>query len=165
MQNTPRTPLDALEIRRLGTLNGNNTSVTMNIFKVIGSVEILTAHGEVMDVTTLTNMTAVYTDLWDGTTAVNITANGAILSGAPVGSLIIKQKDSTNAMITVLANQARVTEPANDKKTHQPFIVTQKNGVDTYIRMNYTTTDAPIDAQILFIVKYRPIDGGSITLA
>ena len=147
-----------------GTLSANNTSETINLFKVTGTVEIIDAYGEITDATTLTNMTGCYFDLWDGTTAVEITdsAGGATLSGAPVGSMILKTGDSSNIATVVLADQCRVTEADSSKKTHHPFVITQKNGANTYIRCHYTTTDAPINAKVKFFVVYRSRDGGTL---
>lgn len=149
-----------------GVLNANNTTETINIFKITGSVEIIDAYGEVTDATVLNNLTGCYFDAWDGTTAIEITDSaGAVLSGAPVGSMILKTADSSQIATVVLADQVRVTEADTSKKTHHPFIVTQKNGADTYIRCHYTTSDAPINAKVKFYIVYRPKNGGSAVVA
>lgn len=137
-------------------------AILMNSIRVHGTVEIDDAYAEIMEVTTLTNLTGLYFDLYDGTTAVEITSStgGASLSGAPVGSLIIKNKDASNVLTTLISDQARVLEADTSKKTHLPFLVTAKNGVDTRIRMHGNTTDDPVDFKMMFYIVYHPKDGG-----
>ena len=149
-----------------GTLNADNTSAVVNLFKIHGTVEIINAYAEVMEVTTLTNCTGCYFDLYDGTVAIEITDNaGAVLSGAPVGSMILRTGIASQIATVVLSDQCRITETDSSKKTHQPFSCTQKNGVDTFIRAHYTTTDAPINAVVDFYVVYSPFNGGYVEAA
>ena len=138
-------------------------AISANIFKVTGSAVVIDAYGEIDLVTTLTNLTAAKFFLYDGTNSVDITANGADLSGFTAGSLILKTGDSTNAATAVDADQCRVTEADSSKKTHHPFIVTQKNGADTYIKMSCETTDNPVNFTVTFYVVYVPLNGGTIT--
>ena len=143
------------------TLSGNNETVVANVFKIHGTVEVIDAYGEVSEVTTLTNMTGIYFDLYDGTVAVEVTDSvGAVLSGAPVGSMILRTGIASSIATVVLADQVRLTESDASKKTHQPFTITQKNGVDTFLRIHYSTTDAPINAKIKLYVVYASKDGG-----
>lgn len=143
-----------------GTLNANNTSAIINLFKIIGTVEIIDAYGEISRVGTCNNLTNCFFDLSDGTNTVNITADGATLSGATVGTMVFKTLDSSNAATVVFSDECRLTEADTSKKTHHPFIVTQKNGADTFIRCHYTTTDAPIDLDIDFYIVYQSKNGG-----
>jgi hypothetical protein len=137
-------------------------ALSANVFQVHGSVEVIEQWGEITAVTTLTNATAVYGDLWDGTVSEPLTAAapGATLSGAPVGTIVIKNQLKTAAMGVSIADQCRVLEAQN--RIAVPFIVTQKNGADTFIRFNLTTTDAPIDFTFDVYFVWRPLDGGHI---
>jgi len=129
------------------------------VFKVTGSVRVLNQWAIITEVTTLNNMTDVYADTWDGTTSVKLTKTpGAVLSGAPVGTFFTKDKDSTNIYSVSLANQVRVLEATN--KIAVPFVVTQKNGADTFIRFNFTTTDSLIDFKMHVWFVYYPLNGG-----
>ncbi len=72
-------------------------SVNINIFKITGTIEVISQIAQITEVTALTNMTAVYADVWDGTNAVELTkaAPGATLSGSPVGTIFTKDKVAT----------------------------------------------------------------------
>jgi hypothetical protein len=45
----------------------------------------------------------------------------------------------------------------------QPFTVVQKNGVDTFMRLRFDTTDAPVDFKINMHFIWQPLDGGMLT--
>ena len=149
------------------TINKAAGSHNINVFKVHGSVQIIEQIAEIKRAGTLTNCTAVYADLYDGTNTVDLTesSTGATLSGAPVGSVFTRDQDSSNAYTVALADECRLTETANTKQLGYPFIVTQKNGADTYIRFNFTTTDDPIDFDMHIRFVWRGVDGGYLTLA
>jgi hypothetical protein len=145
-------------------ITGTGT-VTQNVFNVTGSVEILKTWALITSVTTLTNMTDIYADVYDGTVSIKLTngnPGGAVLSGAPVGTFFTKDKDSSNAYTVLKADQVRVLESTNDRNIQLPFVVTQKNGVSTYIRFNYTTTDSPVDFDMDIFFEWRPLDGGNL---
>ena len=147
------------------TLSANNTSANVNVFQLTGSVQVLSMHGEVLDNTTMTNLTGVYFDLWDGTNAVEVTksAIGATMSGYNVGAFFIKDADNTSVLTTINNDQVRAIEAATGAKERQDWIAIQKTGTNTYIRFNYTTTDAPINAQLKIDISWADIDSGTIT--
>ena len=137
-------------------------SVNLNVFKVTGTVRVLKTWAEITEVTTLTNMTDVYADVYDGTNTVDLTKTpGAVLSGAPVGTFFTKDKASTETFTVNMADEVRVAESTS--KTAVPFYVTQKNGADTYIRFNFTTTDNPVSFKMTVWFEYQLINGGSLT--
>lgn len=144
------------------TLDANNSSDNKNLFKITGTILIEGIFAEITDATTLTNCTNVYLDLYDGAFADIITLDGATISGFNVGGYLHKEQDSTNALHAHSNATCLVSEPS-DKKVHHPFLVTQKSGADTYIRLHYTTTDAPINAKIMFFVCAKCVNGGTIT--
>lgn len=152
-----------LKVTKTVNLLSAGSPHTLNIFKIIGTIEITEAHAFITRVTTLTNLTGLYFDLWDGTISVEITDSvGGVLSNAPVGTIVVKDKVASEIVTCIFADQCRVDEPAPDKKYHQPFTVTQKNGVDTYIRARFASTDNPVNFDIEFIVDYINVNGGSI---
>lgn len=146
------------------TLNANNTTAYVNVFQVTGTLDIKALHGELVAKTTLTNMTNIHFDLYDGTNSILLTkATGANMSGFNVGSFIIKNSNASTELTTINNNQARVTEGGTGTKSFQEFLVTQKEATNTYIRFIYSTTDAPINAQVAIHLNYADIDNGTIT--
>ena len=148
------------------TIDENNGSANVNCFQITGSVEIYRIYGAIKTATTLTNCTATYFDLFTaGDAADVITKNDGVLSGMPAGTFFSKEGVKTVTMTVLDPSTIIVTEPATDKKQFTPFIITQKTGVDTFVRFNYTTTDAPANAVFTIYVEYRkpPSGGGTIT--
>ncbi len=146
------------------TLSANAASANVNVFQLTGTAKIVSLHGEILTATTLTNCTSVYFDLWDGTTSVPITkTTGAAMSGFGVGSFFIKDADVASALSTLNNNQGRIKEAATGAKVNTEFLATQKISTNTYIRFNYTTTDAPINATVKVDCAWADIDSGTIT--
>ena len=145
------------------TLNANNTDANVNVFQLTGATKIMLLHGEVLTKTTLTNCTKVYFDLYDGTTSVPITkTTGADMNGYNVGAFFIKDADVLTALTILNNNQARIKEAATGNRVNAEFIAVQKTATNTYIRFNYTTTDAPIDATVKIDCHWSNIDSGII---
>lgn len=144
------------------TMNANNTTANVNCFQLTGSVEILKIWGKIATKTTLTNCTDVHFDLYDSTASVAITkTTTGTLSGMAVGTIFVKNADAS-VVVAVADNAAgKVTEPPANRAFF-PFIVTQKTGANTYIRFNYTTTDAPANATATIYVEYRPMGIGTL---
>lgn len=145
------------------TLNANNTSARVNVFQVTGYNQVFNIHGYVTDATTLNNLTNAYFDLWDGTNTVPLTkTTGATMSGFAVDSAFIKDADVTTALTTINNSQCRMNEAAVGAKEGAPFTVMQKALTNTYIRFNYTTTDAPINAKLAIQLVFADINAGTI---
>jgi len=115
-----------------------------------------------MSVTTLTNLTGVYADIYDGTNIVTLTADGATLSNMPVGTFFTKDKVSTETYSVNDASECRMLETLADKKSGRPFTITAKNGATNYIRLHFTTTDAPVNFNVKIHFEYYPINGSTI---
>ena len=164
--NTPEGSLirtGGKHITKTITLNANNTSASVNVFTLTGTVNCIGLHGEVLTDVTFSNCTNVYFDLWDGTTSVPITKiTTAALSGFGVGSFFIKDADVASALTTLQNNQARIKEVAIGGKANAPFLALAKSGATTYIRFNYTTTNAPINATLSIHLVWEDIDGGTV---
>lgn len=146
------------------TLNANNTTANVNVFQLTGSTKINTLHGEILTKTTLTNCTNVYFDLWDGTTSVPITkTTGASMSGYNVGAFLIKDADVSTALSIINNSSCSIKEAATGAKVNTEFIAIQKTATNTYIRFNYTTTDAPLNATVKIDCGWVDIDNGIVT--
>jgi hypothetical protein len=142
---------------------GNNDSYKINIFKVTGTVRIVNQFAVIKEITNLTNMTNVYADLWDGSNSVNLTLDGAILSGVPVGTFFTKDQNVLQEYSVSIADQVRVNEVIDEKKVGKPFTVTAKNGVDSFIRFCYTTNTI-LDFKMDVLFQWRAVDGGFLEL-
>jgi len=146
------------------TLSANNTSANVNIFQITGVAQVVSIHAEVVDATILTNCTDIHFDLWDGTLATALTkaSPGGVLSGMAVGTMMIKTTVAST-LLTVLDNATAAFYEVAGTKVPQAFYAVKKATADTFIRFNYTTTDAPINAQIKIDIVWADIDSGTIT--
>lgn len=150
-------------VQKTATLNANATTQSVNLFQITGTCKIIGLHGHITDDTVLTNMTNVHFDLWDGTTAIPLTrSTGAAFSGFNVGAFFGKVADRNN-IIGFLDNVSAGFLETTLKDAYQQFFVIQKLSTNTYIRFTYTTTDAPIDAEIEVHCEWTDIDSGTIT--
>lgn len=144
------------------TVTGTGAQVA-NVLQLVGSVVILNQWALITEVTTLTNLTGMYADLYDGTNTVALTADGAVLSGAPVGTFFTKDKVAADAYSVSIADETRLLETLVDRKSGRPFTVTQKNATDTFIRLHFTTTDAPVSFKVKIHFEYFSINGSTLT--
>lgn len=145
------------------SLTANNTTVSVPIFSVTGTVQINAIYG-VVTTALSSNITAAYWRLNDGTAQSNITLNtGTTLSSATVGSVITKAGLAAAALALISASQERVTEPTTLETVYfSPFIATQKTGgVATNIEFTYSTTNTPATGAIQFFVCWLPLSSGS----
>lgn len=146
------------------TLSANNTTQNINLFKLNGAVRVLKLYGVFTNDTTLTNITDAHWDLFDSTASVPITkATTLTLSTAIVGSVVGKITNATSNAGFAAGTVGAVAETTEPFLVHE-FALLQKSGANTYIRWNYTTTDAPINAKIKFYIEYRPIGDGYLSL-
>ena len=139
-------------------------AIVAPLLQLTGAVRILEQYAVITSVTTLVNATAIYADLWDGTVATDLTADGIVLSGAGVGTLFMKDKASTEPYSLLLSDQARMNEVALARNVGKAFTVNQKIGVDTFLRLHLTTTDSPVDFIVNVVFVYIPLmyDGSKL---
>jgi len=137
-------------------------AIVANLLRVFGNVRIVDQSAVILAVTTLTNATNVYASLYDGTLDKDLTADGAVLSGLPVGSMFLKDQDITQAYSVLDASECQVNEILQDNKAGKPFTVTQKTGVDTFMRLHLTTTDAPVDFTVFVKFIFHKFDGSNL---
>lgn len=161
LDNNPAIRLDVQK-----TLSASATTENLNLFKLTGNVKIKKIYGVLEEKTTLTNMTDCGFGLYDGSAEVAITKLTTLaMSTAVVGAIVAKTAPNTAIATFLPATVGGVIEGASLSKVDYEFIITKKNGANTYIRFNYTTTDAPIDAKMRFYVEYESIDGGYLEVA
>ena len=157
-------PTDERKITTTKQITGITGAQSLNVFQVTGSVIVTDQYAEIKATPTLTNCTNVYADFWDGTLAQDLTANGIVLSGVPVGTMFTKDKVAASTYTLCDASTGCINETTGDRKVGRPFTVTQKFGADSFIRMNLTTTDNPIDFTVYLEFRWRPINGGNLVL-
>ena len=158
-------------IQRTGTaclegtaqITGDNETVTTNVFKYSGPILIVEQWAVITDDTALTNATNIYADIWDGTTAEDLTNDGMTLSGAPVGSFFTKDELATETYTLMLADQGRVLETTGPK-VGGPFLINGKNGVDNFIRF-HVTTNTTLDFSMFVHFEYQVLNGGTMEFA
>jgi len=151
------------KVEKTITLDANGATASVNIFQITGTIHIYRLYAEVTNASTFTNCTAASFDLWDSTSAIQITAASGVLSEVPVGTYIFKSGLATNAFDTNSAQSGSLTEQTYEgSDVFSRFIVTQKTAADTFIRFTYTTSDAPIDAALTVYVEYRELNGGTL---
>jgi hypothetical protein len=143
-------------------IQANNETKNQNIFQFTGSIQVVAQYAEVLSVINASNMTGVYADLWDGTNSVKLTKHdpGADFSGLCAGSVFSKLGVKTESYYLNLATQARVLD-VDLGDVGYPFIITAKDGVDNFIRFNYTTNTI-LDFIMKVFFRYRTINGGTL---
>jgi hypothetical protein len=135
---------------------------TVNLLQLTGTVRVLNQWAIITEVTTLNNLTGVYATAWDGTNTIDLTADGAVLSGMPSGTVFTKDKLSTETYSVNDASTVSILETIEDRKAGRPFTITQKNGADTFLQLNFTTTDNPVDFAVEVHFEYEPMNGGTL---
>lgn len=138
-------------------------SQVVNALQLVGTVRVTNQWAIITDATDITTFDTLYADLYDGTNAVDLTlAAGLDLSNAPLGTFFTKDKISTSAYSANLADQCRMLETLEDKKSGRPFIITQKVATNTYVRFHYNTGAATINCKIKIHFEYIPINGSTL---
>lgn len=167
--NEPNNSIAEMQARTAGfhitktvSLSGTGSN-TVNALQLTGTVRVLNQWAIITEADTLTNLTNMYATLYDGTNTVNLTADGMSLSGASVGSFFTKDQVAAQTYSLNLADEARLLETQEDRFSGRPFLITQKNGADTFIQINFTTTDNPVDVDLEIHFEYLPMDGGTLT--
>jgi len=145
------------------TLVGNNATVAVPIFHIIGTVYVFSLWGNITTALGANN-TAAYWRLNDQTAQVSITASsGTTLSAKPAGSTIVKKGVAATALTLLDSTNGVISEPTTLETIYfSPFVAVQKTGgVQTDIEFVYSTTDTPTSGVINFYVQYIPIGQGS----
>lgn len=151
--NYPRgTPVHVTQV-----LTGTG-SVTENLFRVVGTVQINFIYGFVVE--SPGNMTGVSLSIENGGAPVALTklVGAPALSNAITGTFIIKELAALEPIGIYSAATQKLIENAN-RSPSLPFFVVQDNDGATYIAVNYTTTDDPATGVIEWHVDWTPKQG------
>lgn len=147
------------------TLVGNNTTVAVPLFGIIGTVNVVSLYG-VVTTDIGVNNTAAYWRLNDQAAQVNITLNtGTTLSAVKAGSTIVKKGLAAAALVLLDNAAGRVSEPTTLETTFfSPFVAMKKTAAATNIEFVYTTTDTPTSGVIQFFAVWLPVSAdGAVT--
>ena len=157
-----------LSVTKVGTINANNTTASIILFRITGCIEYISLFGIVTG-TLSSNITAAHFRLNDQTATVAITAAaGTTLSNFGVNSLM---SCPTTAGTALQAADATTNPPTLQATTNQqltfcyPTILLNKNGANTDIEFRYSTTDAPASGEITFYMYYRNLDSNTTVVA
>ena len=143
-------------------LSANNASANVNLFSFNAPFLLKRIYAVCTSKTTLTNMTGCYFDMYDGA-SVALTKNDGVLSTLAVGGIFYKNGSATTTTFSFNSASSANTNGIS-MYTEECFIVA-KTATTCYIRFNYTTTDAPINATIKFFIEYEDILGQATLLA
>lgn len=157
-QNSVPLVIDGIISVNSKILVGNNTTVAVPIFGIVGAVQVQAIWGVVT--TVLGNNTAAAFRLNDQTAQSDITlVTGTTLTSAAAGSLIVKKGLAAAAVTLLTSAQERVSEPTTLETWYfSPFVTVQKTaGVATNIEFVYTTTDTPTTGAIDFYLRWLPL--------
>lgn len=147
------------------TTSANNTTASISLFTITGSVRVESLSGVVTTVLS-SNHTAAHWRLNDGTNTPAVTlATGTTLSSANVGSVIQKKGLAGAALVLAQGDEARVPEHATSGLAPDvPFVLVAKNGATTTLEYRYSTTNAPATGAIQFFIEWNRLsDDGSVT--
>ena len=135
-------------------------TVAKPIFKVTGSVEVLSLYG-IVTTEIGSNHTAAHWRLNDQT-ATNVVisaAAGTTISSLPAGSLLVRIGLVASALSVVTAAAANIIDPigATAPSFFMPFTITQKTGsIETDIEYVYSTNNTSLGA-MTFYIGYVPL--------
>lgn len=139
------------------TLSANNTTATVAIFGLTGTVEILRLWG-VVTTDLGANHTAAAYRINDQAAQVYLTAvGGTTLSAIKAGSVIAKTGLVATAVTKVDNVAGAIQEPATTQTSvFTPVVIVKKTAATTNIEYKYTTTDTPTTGVIQHFVEYIP---------
>lgn len=149
---------DGITVSTTTTFTGNNTTVNVPLFHIVGAVEIRGLWGVVTTVLG-SNHTAAAWRLNDQTAQVYITAVGGVdISALAAGTVIVK-KGLVSAAAVKLDNVAGVvSEPTTLETTFfSPFVTVKKTGATTDIEYHYATTNQPTTGAMQHFVRFIPL--------
>lgn len=151
---------DGVTVSKSITLSANNTTASVPIFTLTGSVEVRALYG-IVTTAFGSNHTAAHWRLNDQTAQPVISlVTGTTLSSATVGSSITRRSLVSVALVFNSSAAGVVSDPvaATAPSYFMPFVITQKTaGVLTQIEYTYTTTNAPTTGAITMYARYVPL--------
>lgn len=145
------------------SLSASNTTVSVPLFNITGSVQVLALYGIVQS-TLSSNVTTTFWQLNDGTATPDITSStGFTLSDFTTGSIFARTGIVSDTLYGVSASASNVIDPISSGApgVFMPFVVTQKDGVTTALEFSYTTTNTPASGSIQFFMGWLPLSEGA----
>ena len=121
--------------KTLAAAGGGSESI--NLFQILGCVDILSLRCEVTTVLSAGPLTAALFELYDGAAAVALTLNNGVLTSRPVGTVFSKMDVAAVTMAVADPTAGALLEHATQMHTYKNFRVIQKTGTNTYIRLTY----------------------------
>lgn len=149
------------------TLSANNTTATVQLWRVTGMVHIKKLYA-VVTTTIGANHTGAYLRLNDQTAQadISLSTGGSTLSGLAVGTIINKDSLAGSDVLTVASNATGIVYETSTPgvSIFQDFAVIKKTGANTDIEYVYTTTDTPTSGALQFFAEYVPLStDGALT--
>jgi len=139
-------------------INGTAGAASIDLFNVIGVVELMAIWGKFTDVTEVTAITAASFDFDDGAATVPITAAaGTALSGATLNSTFFKAGGAAVALAFANASQVRYNENAAGARAFDGGLLTCKSATTCQIRLTVTTdanTNATVQVWCAWVCRY-----------
>jgi hypothetical protein len=128
-----------------------------NLFKVVGSVKVYMLYGQFIECTDVSSVLTAYLDLYDDSSKVITKATGTDLSGVSVGSLIGKNAAVTTALYLADAADGIVVDGDLGTDFYAAFLAMGQTGVDTYIRLNFTSDGGGYNFKIDWEAVWMPL--------
>lgn len=147
------------------TLVGNNTTVAVPLFTVVGKIEVTALYGDVT--TALGNNTVAFWRTNDGSTQNPVTlATGTTITNAIKGAVISKKAGVATALTLSAGTSVIVGESATAGANYfQDFVVFDNSLATSNIEFVYTTTDTPTTGVINFHLRWAPLTQSSTVIA
>jgi hypothetical protein len=144
------------------TTNANNTTASLSLFSITGTIRILKLYG-IVTTTLGANHTTAYFNLYDQTTRVAITlATGSTLSAFVAGSFVGKLGLAATAAKVQSNAAGAIIEPTTlETLDFSEFIAVKKTAAVTEVDYTYSTTDAPTSGVIQFFMEWSPLSADS----
>ena len=148
---------------------GSAGSEAIDLFEVIGAVNILAIWAIVDGVSGPFNMTAASFILEDGGATVDITESvtGLDVSNSKAGTIVGKLAPVDTALVLSSSNDGSVSEPPVSTENgvlgvFYPCLVVAKEAATTKIQYQYTTSDAPITGVTMKVFcRFAPLTSTS----
>jgi hypothetical protein len=143
------------------SVSANGAGDNVSLFKVVGSVKVLSIVGKFIDVTDVSAVTVAYLDLYDDSAHVITKATGTTLSGVVVGAIITRTAAATTALTLVAGSDGSVTDGNAVAEGLSGFLAQAQTGTATYIRFNFTSDTGGYDFTIAWEIVWMPLVEGS----
>ena len=149
------------------TLNANNTSATVNLFKFNGTISLYKLYSVCTRKGTISSsaLSNIKFDIYADPSASDLTGASGTISNVFVGSFLYKVGSTITTAPTLMSGGAGQISSSILSNIPINIINGKYSTTENYIRINYTTTDTPMDADFDFYIEYEPITPGANVVA